>query len=68
VVVQGLDPSGQGITIQAQGLMAHAFAHEIDHLDGILFTDRIGLVKRGLLRKKLGEIRKQAREMLSSRQ
>ena len=68
VVVRGLDRSGQDLTIQAQGLMAHAFAHEIDHLDGILFIDRIGMVKRGLLRKKLAEIRKQAKEMISSRQ
>jgi peptide deformylase len=68
VVVKGLDPSGQDLTIQAQGLMAHAFAHEIDHLEGILFIDRIGMVKRGLLRKKLSEIRKRAKEMMSSRQ
>ena len=68
VVVKGLDGSGRDLTIQAQGLMAHAFAHEIDHLDGILFIDRIGMVKRGLLRKKLGEIRRRAKEMMSSRQ
>jgi peptide deformylase len=68
VVVKGLDPTGRGITIQARGLMAHAFAHEIDHLDGILFTDRISIVKRSLLKRKLAEIKKQAKEMLSSRQ
>lgn len=68
VVVNGLDPAGRDITIQADGLMAHAFAHEIDHLDGILFIDRISMVKRSLLRRKLGEIKKRAKEMLRSPQ
>jgi peptide deformylase len=66
VVVSGLDRDGRKITIEASGLMARAFAHEIDHLDGILFIDRIGMVKRGLLRKKLNEIKKKAKEMLKS--
>jgi peptide deformylase len=48
--------------------MARAFAHEIDHLDGILFTDRISMVKRSLLKRKLNEIKKQAKEMLRSAQ
>jgi peptide deformylase len=65
-VVSGLDRDGRKITIEASGLMARAFAHEIDHLDGILFIDRIGMVKRGLLRKKLNEIKKKAKEMLKS--
>jgi peptide deformylase len=68
VVVKGVDPSGRSLSIEAQGLMARAFAHEIDHLDGILFTDRIGMVRRNLLRKKLGEIKKRAREMMRSPQ
>jgi peptide deformylase len=68
VVVQGLDQSGRSVNIEAKGLMARAFAHEIDHLDGILFTDRISMVKRSLLRRRLGEIKKQAREMLRSLQ
>jgi peptide deformylase len=68
VVLKGLDPSGRDISVEAKGLMARAFAHEIDHLDGILFTDRISMVKRSLLRRKLKEIRKQADEMLRSPQ
>jgi peptide deformylase len=66
VVVKGLDRAGKQINIEATGLMARALAHEIDHLDGILFVDRIGLVKRSLLKKKLNEIRKQAKEMPKS--
>ena len=68
IALKGLDPSGREVSIEAKGLMARAFAHEIDHLDGILFTDRISMVKRSLLKRKLNEIKKQAREMLKSAQ
>jgi peptide deformylase len=62
VVLKGLDREGRELSIEAAGLMARAFAHEIDHLDGVLFIDRIGMMKRSLLRKKLNEIKRQARE------
>lgn len=39
VTVKGLDRSGKEITVTATGLLSRAFQHEIDHLDGILFTD-----------------------------
>jgi peptide deformylase len=68
VALKGMDPSGREISIEAKGLMARAFAHEIDHLDGILFTDRISMVKRSLLKRKLNDIRKQSKEMLRSPQ
>ena len=41
VVVQGLDPNGRKTTVEAEGLLAVVFQHEIDHLDGILFLDRL---------------------------
>ncbi|NLV15855.1 MAG: peptide deformylase [Syntrophomonadaceae bacterium] len=40
VLVKGLDRQGQEISIDAEGVAARAFQHEIDHLDGILFVDR----------------------------
>ena len=40
VIVSGLDENGQPIRLQAQGLLARALLHEIDHLDGVLFIDR----------------------------
>jgi len=39
VVVKGLDEKGRPVTFEAEGLMARVFQHEIDHLDGRLFTD-----------------------------
>ncbi len=44
--------------IEASGLLARVLLHEIDHLNGILFIDRLGLVKRKLLRGRLNRIQK----------
>lgn len=40
VVVSGLDIKGKPVRIEGTGLLARALQHEIDHLDGILFTDK----------------------------
>lgn len=40
IKVKALDKKGEEITLKADGLLARAFQHEIDHLDGILFIDR----------------------------
>ena len=40
VTVKGLNRHGHPMTIKAKGWLARIFQHEIDHLDGILFTDR----------------------------
>lgn len=53
VTVKALNESGEPIKITKEGLMARALQHEIDHLEGILFVDRIGKVKRQLLLNKL---------------
>lgn len=41
VVVQALDENGQQVIIDAAGEMAKCLCHEIDHLDGIIFTDKV---------------------------
>jgi peptide deformylase len=53
VVVRGRDLGGRPVEIEAEDLLARAFCHEIDHLDGILFVDRLSALKRTLVRKKL---------------
>ncbi|MBT2532512.1 peptide deformylase [Arthrobacter sp. ISL-48] len=37
----GLDVNGQPVSVEAEGLLARCFQHETDHLDGILYTDRL---------------------------
>ena len=41
VTVKGLNREGHKITIKAEGWLARVFQHEIDHLDGILYTDKL---------------------------
>jgi peptide deformylase len=52
IVVKGLNVDGEEITWRAEGLLAVAFQHEIDHLDGILFIDHISQLKREIFRRK----------------
>jgi peptide deformylase len=53
VVVRGLTARGDERTYTATGLLARAFCHEIDHLDGLLFVDRLSPLRRDLLRRRL---------------
>jgi peptide deformylase len=59
VVVRYLDPEGKTCEIGADGLLAIALQHELDHLDGILFIDRISSLKRALYRRKLRKEKKE---------
>ena len=49
VVLEALDRDGKPFRLEADGLAARAIQHEIDHLDGILFLDHLGLMKRKVL-------------------
>ena len=60
VVVRGSDEHGEERVFEAEGLVARAVQHEIDHLDGILFVDRVGSVRKRLLKRKLREISESA--------
>ena len=51
VKIAGFDPSGNPLTIEAEGLQAVCFQHEIDHLDGVLFIDHLSQLKRDLFRR-----------------
>lgn len=52
VVVKALDLHGKEVTYNAEGLLAIAFQHEIDHLDGILFVDHLSPLKKEMFKKK----------------
>jgi peptide deformylase len=57
VVVCGLDRGGRERTIEAHGLLARALQHEMDHLDGILFIDRLKPVQRRLILRRIERLR-----------
>jgi peptide deformylase len=53
VAVKGLDLEGKEQFYEGTELLARAFCHEIDHIDGLLFVDRLSPLKRDLLKRKL---------------
>ena len=59
VEVKGLDPDGGERAYTGTELLARAFCHEIDHIDGLLFVDRLSPLKRDLMKRRL---RKRSRE------
>jgi peptide deformylase len=56
MVVRGQDIHGDEIRIEAEGLLARCFSHEIDHLNGILFIDHLSSVKKNLVRNKIKKL------------
>ncbi|MGH7731728.1 MAG: peptide deformylase [Candidatus Eiseniibacteriota bacterium] len=56
VRVRGLDEHGRPVEFVAEGYLARALQHEVDHLDGVLFVDRLSLLKRQFLREQLQAI------------
>ena len=53
VLVKGYDLDGKEVEIEAEGLLARVFCHEVDHLDGVLFIDHLTPLKRRLAIRKL---------------
>lgn len=49
IVLEALDRDGRPFRLDAEGLVARAVQHEVDHLDGILFLDHLSLMRRRLL-------------------
>ena len=52
------DLEGELREIEADGLLARCLQHELDHLDGVLFIDRISVLKRGMIMRKLAKSRR----------
>jgi len=53
VTVRGLNLKGEEVELEAEGLLAVVLQHEIDHLNGVLFIDRLSKLKRDLYKRKL---------------
>jgi peptide deformylase len=62
VVVRGLDRQGEKIEIAAGGLLAIALQHEMDHLEGKLFIDRINPIARDIFKRRWKKKFKEERE------
>jgi peptide deformylase len=58
VVMKGLNRDGVEQTIEGTDLLARAFQHEMDHLDGVVFIDRLRGIKRDLIVRKIQKLKK----------
>ena len=59
VILRGTNRAGERIEVAGEGLLARAFQHEMDHLQGLLFFDRMGLVGRDLIKRKFRRLKRQ---------
>ena len=57
-VVRGQDRDGEPVTIEGTGLLARALQHEIDHLDGTLFLDRLRGIRRQMIVRRVQKLRR----------
>jgi peptide deformylase len=57
-VVRGLDRHGEPQIIEGKELLARAFQHEMDHLDGIVFVDRLRGIKRDLIVRRIAKLKR----------
>ncbi len=58
VTVRAQDASGQPVELDGEELLARAFQHEIDHLNGILFINHLSALKRDIIRRKIKKMQK----------
>ena len=58
VTVRAQDASGKEFEMRAEGLLARAFCHEIDHLNGVLFITHLSMLKRDMIKRKIRKMKK----------
>ena len=58
VTIRGHDLGGNIFEMRGEGLLARAFCHETDHLNGVLFLQHLSLLKRDLIKRKIRKLRK----------
>ena len=58
VVVKGLTRHNEEQTVEGTDLLARAFQHEMDHLDGVVFIDRLRGIKRDMMVRKIQKLKK----------
>lgn len=60
--VRGLNEEGKEIDMETEGFLSRAIQHELDHLNGILITDRISLARKQLIKSQLKKLQERSKE------
>jgi peptide deformylase len=58
VTVRAQDVTGKTFEMNGEGLLARAFCHETDHLDGVLFIQHLGIIRRDMIRRRIRKLQK----------
>ena len=61
IVLRGIDLNGKEIILEGSDLVARAFCHELDHLNGILFLEHLSFIKRDMIRRRIRKMIKQGK-------
>lgn len=61
VVLRGLDLNGKEIIMEGSDLLARAFCHEMDHLDGRFFLDHLSFIKRDMIKRRIKKLIRQGK-------
>ena len=61
VTIRAHDVAGKEFEMKGEGLLARAFCHEIDHLNGILFIAHLGMIKRDMIKRKIRKLQKEGK-------
>src|SRR4030065_1350705 len=67
VRVGGFNKEGEPVEGTGEGLLARGFQHEIDHVNGVLFIDRLSSLKRGLFLRRMKKLERQLKSEMSGR-
>jgi len=60
ISISAQDPHGKPFVLQVEGLLAHCLQHELDHLDGIVFIEKLSRLKFTRLLAKMKKIQREA--------
>jgi peptide deformylase len=61
VVLRGLDLEGKEVFVEGSDLLARAFCHEMDHLDGKFFLDHLSFIKRDMIKRRIKKLIRQGK-------
>jgi peptide deformylase len=59
VVIKGVDLEGRELILEGSDLLARAFCHELDHLNGVMFLEHLSFIKRDLIKRRIRKLVKQ---------
>jgi peptide deformylase len=61
VVIRGVDLNGKEVMVEGSDLLARAFCHEMDHLDGKFFLDHLSFIKRDMIKRRIKKLIRQGK-------